>query len=395
MTFCDLAAFYCDKGGGVTTFLRARLDWFARQRRHRYVLIAPGPRPEVRQLAPSVSIVHVYGPRASRDPDRYRLLTQYGAVREAVEQYSPDILETHDPWFSLPMGLMLRFRGPYRGLLTTYCHSDPIRTYIHPRLGRWLPMASARRSLEAWADRQLHRQHAACDAVFVSSETMLHRLGEVGVTRVSRADVGVDPDLLRVALHRKPSGLRRLLYAGRLDDDKEFRLVLRVLPRLLEQPDVTVTVAGIGKHADALKGLPHPRFRYIGHVSDRAVMRTLYASHDVLLAPGRYETFGLTALEGAAAGLVVVGPSEGGTSELLAACRSPLMFSAGSVEQFGEAIDHAMNGDHADLVQRGRQVASRFGAWPDAVGRQVAAYEAMLGETRPAGDAAQLECLTA
>ena len=57
-------------------------------------------------------------------------------------------------------------------------------------------------------------------------------------------------------------------------------------------------------------------------------MRAAYASHDVLLAPGRFETFGMAALEAAAAGLVVVGPDQGGTGELLRQIASPLMFPA-------------------------------------------------------------------
>jgi alpha-1,6-mannosyltransferase len=380
MTICDLSSFYCDKGGGVTTFHRARIDWFARQSRHRYVLISPGPRREVRQVAPSVWLVHIHGLRASRDQDRYRLLTDFRGVRDAVERFAPDVLETHDPWFSLPIGLMLRFRGPYRGLLTTYCHSDPIQTYLHPRLARWTPRAAAAPALrfERWADRQLHRQHAACHAVFAASDTMLQRLAEVGVTRAARAAFGVDPDLLRLR-RRWPPERRSILYAGRLDEDKEFGLVLDILPRLLERPGVRVTVAGAGKHAGRAAAIAHPRFRYLGHLTDRGAMRTLYATHDVLLAPGRYETFGLSALEGAAAGLVVVGPSAGGTGELLRQCGSPLAHAAGDAGAFLDAVIAAIEGEHRVLVERGRAIAARFGTWSDAVARHVAFYESLAG----------------
>ena len=378
MILCDLSTFYSAKGGGVSTYHRARLEWFARQRAHRYVLISPGPRFEMRQLAASVWTVEVKGPRASRDSDRYRLLLDYPTVRGAIQHFAPDVLETHDPWFSLPMGLIARHKGPYRGSVTTFCHSDPIRTYVHPRLPRWNWASSPLDRWERWADRQLHRLHGACSAVFAASESMRERLTSAGVSRVVTTGFGVHPDLLRVA-RRGHAGPRRILYAGRLDPDKEFGLVLAVLPRLLERTDVRVTVAGAGAFAARLSGIDHPRFRFLGHVADRRVLAAVYAANDVLLAPGRFETFGMSALEGVAAGLLVVGPSEGGTGQLLKACRSPLTFAPGSAAAFMDAIVDAIECDHCALLERGRTLARQHGSWDDAVARQVGIYLSMLG----------------
>jgi len=386
MIVCDLSSFYCEKGGGVSTYHRARIEWFARQTRHRYILISPGPRFGIRQVAPAVLTVQVYGPRTSRDPDRYRLLTNYAGVRAIVEGFAPDVLETHDPWFSLPMGLMLRYRGPYRGLLTTFCHSDPIRTYVSPQLARFPMLSGVAGRFERWADRELHRLHSPCHAVFVASATMRERLAAAGVRRVLTSTFGVDPELFKCSVRRGHNRPKRLLYAGRLDDDKEFGLVLETLPQVLRRPDVRVTVVGTGKYRRRVAAIVHPRFEYLGHLIERAAMHVVYARSDVLLAPGRFETFGLSALEGAAAGLVVVGPTEGGTGELLRESRSPLAFSAGSAASFLDRIHAAIDGDHRLLVERGRSMAARYGSWADAVGRQLALYDSLL--SRPAVDVA-------
>src|SRR5262249_28813185 len=85
MTLCDLSSFYCEKGGGVSTCHRARLEWFSRQTRHRYVLISPGASTEVKQISATAWTATVPGPRTSRDPYRYRLLTNYSGVRAMVE----------------------------------------------------------------------------------------------------------------------------------------------------------------------------------------------------------------------------------------------------------------------------------------------------------------------
>jgi len=381
MILCDLSSFYCEKGGGVSTYHRARLAWFARQTRHQYVLISPGPRRHIRRVAPCATTVQVYGVRASRDPDRYWMLTDYEGVRTAIEQFSPHVLETHDPWFSLPFGLLVRYRGPYRGLLTTCCHSDPIRTYVGPRLRRWRWLSGPLARFEQWADRELHRMHTACHAVFVASEVMRQRLDALGVRRVITVGFGVEPALLTVTRRRSASGPKRVLYAGRLDDDKEFALVLDILPDLLRRTDVQVTVAGLGKHERRLRASAHPRLRYVGHLADRVAMRMLYGSHDVLLAPGRFETFGLSALEGAAAGLLVVGPDEGGTGELLREWRSPFTFPGGDADAFADRVRAAIDADPRALIERGRALAAQYGTWPDAVARQVATYERLLQHT--------------
>lgn len=378
MTLCDLSTFYCAKGGGVSTYHRARLEWFSRQHAHRYVLISPGPRFERRRIAASVWTVEVKGPRASRDSDRYRLLLDYPTVRDAIQHFAPDVLETHDPWFSLPMGLIVRHKGPYRGSLTTFCHSDPIRTYVHPRLPRWGRLTASLDRWERWADRQLHRQHAACSAVFVASSGMRDRVKSTGVDRVVSAPFGVHPELFRISRrpHRGPAGI---LYAGRLDGDKEFGLILEILPKLLDRSDVRVTIAGTGKFARQVAAINHPRFRYLGHVADRRVLSTIYAANDVLLAPGRFETFGMSALEGAAAGLLVVGPSEGGTGELLAQCQSPLACTPGSPAALLAATERAIESDHSALLERGRTLARQYGSWDDAVARHVGIYLSMFG----------------
>ena len=378
MILCDLSSFYCEKGGGVSTYHRARLDWFGRQTRHQYVLISPGPRRLVRRIGSCVTRVQVRGLRASRDPDRYWMLTDYPGVRAAIDDFAPDVIETHDPWFSLPFGLWLRHRGPFDGLLTTCCHTDPIRTYVGPRLERWQWLSGPLERFEHWADRELHRMHAGCHAVLVASEAMRKRLEMLGVRRVVTAGFGVDPALLVIARRRSPNGPKRLLYAGRLDDDKEFGLVLDILPDLLRRTHVQVTVAGLGKHERRLRASAHPRLRYVGHLADRAAMRMLYANNDILLAPGRFETFGLSALEGAAAGLLVVGPDEGGTGELLREWQSPFTFPAGHADAFADRVRVAIDADPRALIERGRALATQHGTWPDAVARQLAAYERLL-----------------
>jgi alpha-1,6-mannosyltransferase len=379
MTICDLSPFYCEKGGGIRTYHRARIDWFTQQTRHRYVLISPGPCFQVSRVAPTVSLVQVYGPPLTRDADRYRLLLDYPTVSATIEQVRPDILEANDLWFSAPFGLLLRRRRVFGGLLTSFCHSDPVTTYIEPRMSGLNRGRHLAEGLRAWTDRMLGHLQARLDMTFVASESMRSRLRCAGVENVVKVGFGVEPELL--AMRRSRPGTvrrRRLLYIGRLDDDKEFGLLLDVLPEVLRRPDVLVTVVGAGRHQRRVAAMSHPRFRYLGFVSDRLAIRTIYAANDVLLAPGRFETFGLAVLEAAAAGLVVVGPDQGGTGELLGQMQSPLAFDAGDRRAFLDRIVASIEGEIAPLAERSRAVAARYGTWHDSVARHVAVYETML-----------------
>ncbi len=369
MTVCDLSPFYCEKGGGIRTYHRARIDWFRRQSRHRYVLISPGPRYSATSLSPAVVHVQVFGVPLARDPDRYRLLIDYPAVRATLAQLRPDILEANDPWFSGPYALRLRRQGVVRGFVTAFVHSDPIRTYLGSRV----------RAVARWMERALVRRQSGFDAILVASEWMHRRLTAAGIGRVHKVGLGVHPEFLnmrrRAATRHR---LTRLLYVGRLDEDKEFRLILQVLPSLLRRTDVRVTVVGSGRYHREVASVAHPRFRYLGFVADRAVMRTIYAGHDVLLAPGRFETFGLAALEAMAAGLLVVGPDEGGTHELLAEVQSPLQFYAGDATIFLDRVQAAIDAGHDFVRERGKRLAATYGTWDDAIARQMALYESMV-----------------
>jgi alpha-1,6-mannosyltransferase len=371
MTICDLSPLYCAKGGGIRTFHHARMDWFGRQTLHRYILIAPGPRFSIARPSPNVWLVHAYGVPTSRDADRYRILVNYAPVRAFVEQMRPDVLEAHDPFFSMPFAWWLRRQGAHRALLTSFCHTDPVGTYVAPH---------APRAVTEWARRGFSIMQRQFHGTFVASDAMRLRLTTAGVNNVMTVGLGLDPKLLGMRRRAGPLRRTRLLYAGRLDADKEFGLLMDALPRILKYAGMRVTIVGAGQYQKRLRALQHPRLRYLGFFADRATMRAVYAAHDVLLAPGRFETFGLAALEAAAAGLAVVGPDLGGTGDLLREMHSPLMFRAGDTQMFLDRIEAAVDDDTSLLVERGRAVAARYGGWDDAVARHVAACESMMGD---------------
>ena len=383
LTFCDLSTFYGGSGGGIRTYHDAKLAWFASQRLHRYVLIYPGRRTAIERVSPTITIVTTRGVPVGAG---YRLPIAFAAVRALLRELRADVVETGDPWFSGPLALWSREVGDFRGPVTSFFHGDPLATYVEPWAARRGTLESVRRRLSDGAEYWFYRAQQLYDLTLVSSAHVERALRERGIRRVCRMPFGADPRFLEVGRRRLgEEGARdspaRLLYAGRLQDDKGFDVVLDTMEELLRRPGVSVTIAGGGRLAARVERLRHPRLRYAGFVAGRGELAREYARHDVLLAPGPYETFGLAALEGLAAGLSVVGPRCGGTADLLAQLDEPCWFDAGDRHGFVCAVDDAIDGRSAARVKNAVEVASRYGTWADAIERQVETYCSFLSRS--------------
>jgi len=92
--------------------------------------------------------------------------------------------------------------------------------------------------------------------------------------------------------------------AAATDERKGFSELCSALDILPDDLDYQLVIFG----ADRLMGLPKTRrpIRFLGHVSDDSLLRSIYSSADVMVVPSRQETFGLTAAEAMACGTPVV-----------------------------------------------------------------------------------------
>jgi hypothetical protein len=322
LTFCDVAMFYCPTGGGIRTYYDAKLDWFRRQHRHRYVLIVPGKRSSSRALTPFVTLVDARGIGMTRREDGHRLFLDFTHIRSTVRECRPDVLEAGDPWISGPFALWLRGKDGTPGTVSSFFHSDPIPTHVEPALSHNMPRGS--QNVPRWmahpvshlSSRTFYALQASYDMTMVSSAVSVGRLEQEGVTNVWCTPFGVDSTLFDAARQRLPV-------------DRPRRLLL-------------------------------------------------YSEHDIFVAPGAYETFGLAALEAAAAGLVVVGPNRGGTGALLREMQSPFAFEAGDADDLLATVRAALRADWRHGSDASRVLAARYGTWPDAIARLVDRYERVI-----------------
>lgn len=376
LTFCDLSLFYGPTGGGIRTYHDAKVRWFASQTRHRYVLIHPARRSGTSRPNPTVTIVGVRGLPIRAG---YRWPIDIPGVHSAVRECRPDILETGDPWYSGPTGLWLRHTGVLRGVLASFFHADPTAAYINPWIDRGSRLTrTARRSLGSRAEQLFYRMQRRYDVTLAASRIAEAALRQHRIADVLRVPFGVDPMFQQIGRKRaereRPAGPMRLLYCGRLQDEKGTDLLLDAIPELLRDPAVRLTVAGTGARERDIAAVRHPRFRFAGYVSDRHQVANMYLEHDVLLATGPRETFGLAILEALASGLIVVGPHAGGAGELLGQLDTPFLYAPCDRKDFVRAVREATATDPGASSRDGMRVAAKYGSWHDAIERQTSAY---------------------
>ncbi|MFD5803338.1 glycosyltransferase family 4 protein [Streptomyces sp. NPDC127020] len=172
---------------------------------------------------------------------------------------------------------------------------------------------------EAAAWRRIRSVHAAADLTLAPSSSALRDLTEHGVPRVGLWPRGVDtvrfrPDRRDEELRRglAPNGELIVGYVGRLAPEKQVELLSGVCA--LE--GVRVVVVGDGPSRPGLEqALPGAVF--LGRRTGEELAR-VFASLDVFVHTGPFETFCQTVQEAMASGVPVVAPAAGGPLDLVA-----------------------------------------------------------------------------
>ncbi|MFH8470532.1 glycosyltransferase family 4 protein [Streptomyces sp. NPDC017991] len=179
---------------------------------------------------------------------------------------------------------------------------------------------------EATAWRRIRSVHAAADRTLAPSTAALHDLEAHGVPRVRLWPRGVDT--VRFRPEHRDESLRRALapngelivgYVGRLAPEKQIEL----LAGACALPGVRVVVVGDGPSRPGLdQALPGAVF--LGRRTGDELAR-IFASLDVFVHTGPFETFCQTVQEAMASGVPVVAPAAGGPLDLVAHGRTGLL----------------------------------------------------------------------
>ncbi|OLT55338.1 glycosyltransferase [Cellulosimicrobium sp. CUA-896] len=315
------------------------------------VLVARGTYPDRYASA----TVLEYPEAVARPADRYldAALPRLGLPRLAARRVLGAATRTQDAW---DPSWVLAHNAPAlvplvdarRHAPVLYCHNQVLRTYSAREAARTLAPAAA----------------VVCVSDHLA-EQVRDRLPRSLRGRVATVRNGVDVEAF--ALPRVPrTGRLRVAYVGRVIPDKGVHVLLDAVARR-GRDDVEVTVVGRPGFARDAPLTPYEQelrtraasspapVRFASFV-DRDALPRLLAAADVLVVPSVWaEPFGLTALEGMAAGAAVVASDVGGLPEAVG--DAGVLVPPGDTDALAAAL--AAFADDEGALERARAAAVR------------------------------------
>lgn len=208
------------------------------------------------------------------------------------------------------------------------------------------------RLLEARILRESTVIHAISHAIVSEVEKAYSvplRDERVHVAHLGLADWTELPCTLPVTV---PPGSVRIVFVGRQEFRKGADVFLKALPRLLESlPDAHVDIVGNDQisveNGDTFRAkferdfpgiMSSGRVLFHGDVSE-SVLRGFYSVADLIVAPSRFESFGLVHLEAMMFGRPVIGCSIGGMQEIIIDGQTGLLAIPGDVPSLVECVE--------------------------------------------------------
>lgn len=307
----------------------------------------------------------------------------------------PDVVHVHWPVPHALFGAAARAASGGRSALVCSFYAVEVN-WVNRRLP-WL------RPFLRWSIR-------TADAVTAISTSTARRVEEAGDRRARvvpfAAAVGAgddgdgSPD--RDGPGRTPlsgDGPLRLLFVGRLVERKGVEVLVRALPRILEERDARLTVVGEGPRAARIRAAAREagvddRVRLTGHLPDRELSRE-YRECDIFLLPavvdrkGDTEGLGVVLLEALRFERPVIASRAGGIPDIVEDGATGWLVPPGDPGALADAVLRVAGAPERSrrVAREGRRVVERRFSWDRILGDLEACYRDAR-EARRAGPGA-------
>jgi phosphatidylinositol alpha 1,6-mannosyltransferase len=342
-------------------------------RGHSPLVVAPatpaGPGPDALAPCPVVRVPSLPLPGYPQ----VRVALPSRRVTTAVAEHRADLVHLASPFILGVRGMAAATR---LGLPAVAVYQTDLGGYARTYMGIG----------EAAAWRRIRSVHAAADLTLAPSSAALRDLETHGVPRVKLWPRGVDTVRFRPghrdeALRRAlaPNGELLVGYVGRLAPEKHVELLAEVCGL----PGVKVVVVGDGPSEPHLtQALPGAAF--LGRRTGDDLAR-IFASLDVFVHTGPFETFCQTVQEAMASGVPVVAPAAGGPLDLVAHGRTGLLVRPRDATAVRDAV-RTLAADPARRAAYGAAARDTVEGrtWAAIGDRLIEHYADVLGARRPA-----------
>ena len=380
MLFCDLTQSWSDVGGGVRTYLLHKRRHILESTPHSHLMIIPGTRDEVIEEERAVTVT-VASPHVPGSP-HYRLMLRNRAVRAALEQFRPDLIECQDA-YNLPWAALAhRRRCPDTALVAAYMTDFPT-VYVERPFSKLIGGAIAG-ACGRFCYSYCSTLYRRFDNVFALSENGgAAKLRSLGIGNVDVVPLGVEVGEFgpwrRDSRLRKELGLSEeqplIIYVGRLDGEKKPDVVVEAFRRLPEGLGARLVLLGEGPLKADIAALGDNRIVMPGYVKNRAELARWLASADIYASGMADETFGVSIIEAQASGLPVVGVAAGAMIDRVSDATGRLG-PVGDADAMATNIMTVLCSDHETMAAAARAHALQF-SWDSSM-------EALFGRVYPA-----------
>lgn len=384
MRIVDVCAFYTPSGGGVRTYVDAKLKAAARFG-HEMIVIAPGERHEIVRRGPGAMVMTLPSPSLPVDR-RYRYFDDEAALHAALDFWRPDHVEASSPWSSATM--VGRWQGCASRSLVM--HSDPLAAYAYRWLGGIAPTERIDRWF-GWFWRHMRGLGHLFDTVVCANRQLSERLRAGGIEQSETIAMGVERGLFSPSLRSnelRAAALRSLglgedatllLGIGRLSAEKRWEMVLRAAGQVARTRPVGLLLVGEGPKRKGLERVAR-RARtaaVMRAIADRDQLARLLASADALVHGCEAETFCMVAAEARASGIPLIVPDRGAAADQLVG-GAGAAYQAASQAALEQAIGQFI--ERGPALQRALAVrSSRVRAMDEHFAELFERYEALAG----------------
>lgn len=355
-----------DAPGGVQVHV-GQLAEHLQKRGHEVLVLAPG------RVAPAQPWVRIVG-RPLRVPYQGTVapicfsLHSARVIGSALSSFAPDLVHVHEPMSpSTAMLATIRSRSPVVGTFHAFTERSALYSAAAPFLR------------PVWAKLRVRIAVSEAAARFVGSRF------RNGIRVIPN---GCDVDLFAEARPREglPAG-RRMLWVGRLDEQKGFPVAVRAFAQLAaDLPDLTFLVVGEGRDRSAVSMLdPDVRRRVVlaGSIP-HPDLPAYVAGADVFMAPALgQESFGIVLVEAMAAGVPVVASDIPGYREVVRKDVDGILVPPRDPDALADGVRRVLTDPAlaARLREAGRARAERL-RWGRVVEEILASYTDAAGEPR-------------
>jgi len=325
-------------------------------------------------------------------PDFYNAHT----VRVPSLLRSIDLIAAHHP-----DRIVISTPGPVglTGLIAARLLGVPCTGVYHTDFGKQTELITSDPQIAAIVDGYTRWFFARMDEIRVPSMAYINLLANQGMDRrkmklfprgLDQDFTTVDPQILETTRQRWFANDRpTLLYAGRLGQEKNLELLMRVFAELRTRgQNLQLILAGDGPARAALQqqSAGIPEIYFTGRL-DRRVLRAFYALADVFVFPSTTDTFGMAVLEAQAFGLPAVVADTGGPPEIVRHGRTGYALPVDDLEMWVQTLSR--------LLDARRRNPADFARWRDEIHAEVHSthnWETLLDEImgpRPAPPTAE------